>query len=221
MKKWLLIISATVICVAAAFLYFFSLTPKGDTITSRESILNTAISKGNEWTIAKELELGGYIVSGAYSTDNKSTLAIFEPTGNGDYKFSTSTNRNSDEIIVGGVAINGEWYDLIWFNGAKTEYAEITYTINGQEVKAIKVDNKVLKALNTTDDPFYYYNSAKEKKMVRLGDYILTPMTFSSIDSASSSYFNNNFTKNNSHKCSTYSRYPNRKNYFTRILRTK
>ena len=55
MKKWLLIISATVICVAAAFLYFFSLTPKGDTITSRESILNTAISKGNEWTIAKEL----------------------------------------------------------------------------------------------------------------------------------------------------------------------
>ena len=33
-----------------------------------------------------------------------------------------------------------------------------TYTINGQEVKAIKVDNKVLKALNTTDDPFYYYN---------------------------------------------------------------
>lgn len=113
-------------------LSFFSLTPKGDTITSRESILNTAISKGNEWTIAKELELGGYIVSGAYSTDNKSTLAIFEPTGNGDYKFSTSTNRNSDEIIVGGVAINGEWYDLIWFNGAKTEYAEITYTINGQ-----------------------------------------------------------------------------------------
>ena len=70
-----------------------------------------------------------------------------------------------------------------------------SYTINGQEVKAIKVDNKVLKALNTTDDPFYYYNSAKEKKMVRLGDYILTPMTFSSIDSASSSYFNNNFIK--------------------------
>ena len=69
---------------------------------------------------------------GAYSADNKSTLAIFEPIGNGDYKFSTSTNRNSDEIIVGGVAINGEWYDLIWFNGAKTEYAEITYTINGQ-----------------------------------------------------------------------------------------
>ena len=42
MKKWLLIISATVICVAAAFLYFFSLTPTGDTITSRESILTVS-----------------------------------------------------------------------------------------------------------------------------------------------------------------------------------
>ena len=80
MKKWLLIISATVICVAAAFLYFFSLTPKGDTITSRESILNTAISKGNEWTIAKELELGGYIVSGAYSTDTVSYTHLTLPT---------------------------------------------------------------------------------------------------------------------------------------------
>ena len=29
MKKWLLIISATVICVAAAFLYFFRITTKG------------------------------------------------------------------------------------------------------------------------------------------------------------------------------------------------
>ena len=141
MKKWLLIISATVICVAAAFLYFFSLTPKGDTITSRESILNTAISKGNEWTIAKELELGGYIVSGAYSADNKSTLAIFEPTGNGDYKFSTSTNRNSDEIIVGGVAINGEWYDLIWFNGAKTEYAEIMEEVLIDDNMVFDIDN--------------------------------------------------------------------------------
>ena len=72
MKKWLLIISAPVICVAAAFLYFFSLTPKRDTITSR------------------------------------------------------------DEFIGGGVVLQGVWFDFIWFNGAKKEYAEITYTINGQ-----------------------------------------------------------------------------------------
>ncbi|WP_427170997.1 hypothetical protein KST23_01370 [Fusobacterium nucleatum] len=70
-----------------------------------------------------------------------------------------------------------------------------SYSINGEEVKAIKVDNKVLKALKTTDNPFYYYNSAKEKKLVRLGDYMLTPLTFSSIDSTNSNYFNNNFIK--------------------------
>jgi len=87
-----------------------------------------------------------------------------------------------------------EWDDDLTARWSQAESAQ-SYTVNGQEVKAIKVDNKVLKALSTTDDPFYYYNSAKEKKMVRLGDYILTPMTFSSIDSASSSYFNNNFIK--------------------------
>lgn len=70
-----------------------------------------------------------------------------------------------------------------------------TYTVNNQEVKAIRVDNKVLRALNTTDDPFYYYNSEKEKKVVRLGDYLLSPTSFSYIDSTSSNYFNNNFIK--------------------------
>ena len=70
-----------------------------------------------------------------------------------------------------------------------------SYTINGQEVKAIKVDNKVLKALNTTDDPFYYTNSNQEKKLVRVGDYMVTPVTFATIDSASSKEFNNNFIK--------------------------
>ena len=70
-----------------------------------------------------------------------------------------------------------------------------SYTLNGEEVKAVKVDRKVLKALGTTDDPFYYTNSNQEKKLVRVGDYIVTPVTFATIDSASSKEFNNNFTK--------------------------
>ena len=70
-----------------------------------------------------------------------------------------------------------------------------SYTLNGEEVKAVKVDRKVLKALGTTDDPFYYTNSNQEKKMVRVGDYMVTPMTFSSIDSASSKEFNSDFIK--------------------------
>ena len=96
-------------------------------------------------------------------------------------------------ITCGATEILSEYYVMEKVLPLLTEAQ--SYTINGQEVKAIKVDNKVLKALSTTDDPFYNYNSAKERKMVRLGDYILTPMTFSSIDSVSSSYFNNNFIK--------------------------
>ena len=34
---------------------------------------------------------------------------------------------------------------------------------NGEEVKAVKVDWKILKALKTTSDPFYFTNYAKEK----------------------------------------------------------
>ena len=70
-----------------------------------------------------------------------------------------------------------------------------SYTLNGEEVKAVKVDRKVLKALGTTDDPFYYTNSNQEKKLVRVGDYMVTPVTFATIDSASSKEFNNNFIK--------------------------
>ena len=39
------------------------------------------------------------------------------------------------------------------------------------------------------------YNSNQEKKMVRVGDYMVTPITFSSIDSASSKEFNSDFIK--------------------------
>lgn len=49
-----------------------------------------------------------------------------------DYTFQSSTNRNSDEIIVSSVVINQEVYDLIWFNGAQTEYAELLYTVGNQ-----------------------------------------------------------------------------------------
>lgn len=70
-----------------------------------------------------------------------------------------------------------------------------SYTVKGAEVKAVEVDGAVLKALGTTDDPFYYYNSNKEKKLVRLGDYMVTPPSFSSIDSVNSQEFNIIFIK--------------------------
>lgn len=70
-----------------------------------------------------------------------------------------------------------------------------SYTFDGKEYKVVKVDKKILKALDTSSDPFYYTNSKKETKMVRIGDYIITPMTFSEIDSIDMNYFKDNFIK--------------------------
>jgi len=157
-KKLSLIVLVTIICVTAAFIYFFTRIPKGNTPESRESILNAAISKGINWTIATEIELDGYIISGAYSTDDRSTLSIFEPVGNGNYRFMTSTNRNNDEIIISGAVINGKWYDLVWFHGAKTEYAEITYTISGQRQNPLRFSTENM-------DILYQEQPAKEYSM--------------------------------------------------------
>lgn len=150
MKKRVEIVLLAVLCLAglaAVSLYFWHSVPKGGTQESRERILNDAISKGSGWTIAKELELDGYIISGACSADHKSTLAVFEPVGNGACRFSTSTNRNGEEIIVGGAVINGAWYDLIWFAGAETEYAEITYTINGRQKDTLRYDTSSMEII--------------------------------------------------------------------------
>lgn len=141
-KKPLLIVLAVTIFIAALFAYSSRKTVKCDTIESREDMLNLAVSKGKDWTIAKELELDGYIISGAYSADRKAALAIFEPIGNGNYKFHTSSNQNKDDIIISRALINGSRYDLIWFYGAKTAYAEITYTINGQKQDTLRYNTE-------------------------------------------------------------------------------
>ena len=136
-KKLLLIL---VVCIVGMIAYFIGSSPKGDTIESREALLNKAIVKGSSWTIVKETKIEDLLICCAYSTDGKSTIAVFEPTSNGKYMFSTSTNRDSDDIIISGAVINGEWYDLFWFNGAQTEYAEIVYTVNGVRKAPLKYD---------------------------------------------------------------------------------
>ena len=82
-KKFLLLILIIMVCIIA---YFIWSQPLGNTIESREQILNNEISKGDNWKISKEVEIEGYIISGAYSADNKSTLAIFKPVSNNKYK---------------------------------------------------------------------------------------------------------------------------------------
>ena len=139
-KKFLLCGVVLVVCIFAAFIYYVQSVPSGNTLESREELLDDAVSKGEGWTIVKEIKIDDCIVSAAYSTDYKATIAIFRSTSNGNYKFSTSLNRSNNDIIIGGAMINGQWYDLIWYNGAQTKYAEITYSISGKEDKILKYD---------------------------------------------------------------------------------
>ena len=128
----------------SAWTYFSK--PDGSTVQSREELLEN-IPKGTDWKIAKETEFKNYIISGMYSSDGKSGIAVFEPLDNGKYKMSSREWRENDEIIISGYIIDGIWYDLVWFNGAQTEYAEIIYTIDGEVQEPVVCDTRDMNIL--------------------------------------------------------------------------
>ena len=144
MNKRLLYVLIPLACIFGALIYFSNSSPNGDTLESRGALLENAISTKTDWSIAKETKIEDHIISCAYSTNGKSTIAVFEPVSSRKYEFLTSTTRDSTDIITGGTIINGEWYDLIWFNGAQTEYAEIIYTVNGVKKEALKYNTTAM-----------------------------------------------------------------------------
>ena len=110
--------------------------PDGSTLESREKIC-AEFPRGKDWKIAIEQELNDYIISGIYSRDGMSGIAVFEPYGNGKYKLLSREWREQDEIIITGTIIDQQWYGIVWFNGAETDYAEITYTYDGKKQEPI------------------------------------------------------------------------------------
>ena len=64
---------------------------------------------------------------------------------------------------------------------------------NGTEVKAIQVNSEVIKKLNTEENPFYVYDSTGKEKLVRKGDYFLSPLRLPSIYVISKDKFEENF----------------------------
>lgn len=113
--------------------------PRGDTRQSREQILEDALAKGDGWRIATELQVEGYMVSGALSRDGMASIAVFAPEGAGEYRFYTATNRSRNHPILAGASINGSRYDLCWFPDVPVEYALLTYTANG-ETQTLRFD---------------------------------------------------------------------------------
>lgn len=136
-KKTSIIISILILAFIGLSTYMYLSKPDGKTIESREQLLKD-MPKGSDWKISLEQEIGDYIVSGVYSSDGKSGIAVFEPIGNGKYKLSSRAWRDNSRIVISGYVFNGTWYDIVWFNGANTEYAEITYTIDGVEQNPIR-----------------------------------------------------------------------------------
>lgn len=143
-KKWYIIILVAVLLFLGIATYKYLSVPNGQTVESREQLLE-GIPKGSEWQISTEQSVNDYIVSGIYSADGKSGIAVFEPTGNGRYKLSSREWRENDRIVISGYLFEGVWYDIVWFNGAETQYAEITYTVNGVKQEPIKHDSTNMK----------------------------------------------------------------------------
>lgn len=52
---------------------------------------------------------------------------------------------------------------------------------SSNELKAIQLNNEILKKLNTNENPIYVYDSDGNQKLVRKGDYLVAPTRLSSI----------------------------------------
>lgn len=65
----------------------------GSTVESRELRLRQISNSGKVTTINKEITIEDYIVSRYTAKNNQYGLAIFAPTGNGNYEFQSNVNR--------------------------------------------------------------------------------------------------------------------------------
>lgn len=167
MKKRIVVgIIIIAVLIVAFFGYQYFTAPKGDTLASREQLLQEA--RGEAWQIQTETELAGYIVSGAYS-DNEVAIAVFAPEGEEKYRLQTTTVREPEEIIISGSMIGDKWYNLIWFNGAQSEYAEVVYTTGGEEQEPLRFDTKEMNIIfseapsNDYNIDVVYYDSEGNK----------------------------------------------------------
>ena len=132
----------TMIIIVGLLIGFFINQSKlnGSTIESRELRLKEISNLGEVTTIDQEILIDDYVISGYTTKNNRYGLAVFAPTGNGQYEFQTNVNRRNDELAFTTTTINQALYNVFWANKADLDYAEITYTIDGKTGETIKVD---------------------------------------------------------------------------------
>lgn len=76
-------------------------------------------------------------------------------------------------------------------------YHSTTYISGNNRLKAIQVNDEVIKDLKLTEAPFYIYDSNGEKKLVRKGDYIVSMPKLASIYMMKKDDFENNYHDEN------------------------
>ena len=142
-KKLLIAIDIIVVALIIWFGFIRNPLPDGSTLESRQERIST-LNNGEDWTIDKELVIGDYIISSAYSSENKASLVTFKAEEKDGYSPQSSVKRNMDEIIADTVNIDGKGYVLITFMGAETEYALVTCTdnVSGEE-NTVRYDAEV------------------------------------------------------------------------------
>lgn len=122
LKKVITVFVGIVVVLAIALVAIQMGKPNGATLLEREELLREH-RDCKRMNIATEMQLNNYILCGI-SDGNKSGIAIFEASGKG-YKLQRTTLREQSRVITASEYLNGEWYQLVWFNGADTETAEI------------------------------------------------------------------------------------------------
>ena len=133
MNRKKIIIIATVavaLCVLGVALFRHSQTPHGNTIESRVEILREALPNSAYLSIATEKKVEDYLICGIHS-ETQTGIAVFQQKGSENYKFVSAYCLGANEIVTTTCRIQDQWYNLIWFDGCATEYAEVIYTIGG------------------------------------------------------------------------------------------
>lgn len=137
MKKWMAL-CAVVLLLCGGMLFRHTAALKGDTVESREAILRNR-PKNIPWNIAVEQAMEGHLLCGI-TAGQKTGIAVFTPERDGYGLLSSRWLDRPDSIVIDHAVMGGKMYDLIWFNGAQTEYAELTYTEPGKRPETLRCD---------------------------------------------------------------------------------
>ncbi len=173
-SKNFLFISIIIVAVLLVALFFIIQLsrPNGTTLAERESIIREQ-KNCKTMSISTEKILENYIICGIYD-NNKSGIATFEMTRNG-YKLQRITLKDKNSVIISTEYLDERWYQLIWFNGAETKFAELeiintdnneiviteSYDVsNGEIIAFCEPDNLVNFSLNVV----YYDDNGKAYK---------------------------------------------------------